>query len=86
MSTHQAGQLGKSDDEQLAYAASRQMAILTHNRADFEELARRYVDSGGRHHGIIIAVRRPPYELAHRVLAILNGVTADEMEDLVRYI
>jgi hypothetical protein len=38
------------------------------------------------HYGIIFAVRRPPQEIARRLLVILNQVTADEMENQVRYI
>jgi len=38
------------------------------------------------HYGIILAFRRPPQEMAQRLLVILNQVTADEMENQVRYI
>lgn len=80
------GQLGRSDEDQLAYSTNQGLAILTHNRADFEELARRYADAGRTHGGILIAVRRSPYDLAQRVLTILNSVTADEMEGQFRYL
>ncbi len=80
------GQLGRSDPDQLAYAASHQMALVTHNRVDFERLAEEYFATGQTHSGIIIAVRRSPYELARRLLVILNDVTADEMENQLRYI
>ena len=36
--TGEAGNLGCSDEEQLAYAASQGMTLLTHNRADFDQL------------------------------------------------
>lgn len=84
--TREAGQAGKSDPEQLAYGASRRWTILTHNRVDFERLAAQYFDTGQTHCGIIVAVRRPPYELARRLLAILNQVMADEIENQLRYI
>ena len=32
------------------------------------------------------AVRHPPYEIVRRLLLILNQVTADEMQDQLRYI
>lgn len=80
------GQVGNNDEEQLAYAISQQKTLLTHNRTDFEQLARRYVAGGLAHYGIIIAVRRSPYEIARRVLVLLNQVTADEMENQLRYI
>jgi hypothetical protein len=38
------------------------------------------------HHGIILAVRRRPYEIARRLILILNQVTADEMRDQLRYV
>jgi hypothetical protein len=84
--TREAGRLGSSDAEQLAYAVARRMALVTHNRHHFEALARQYSDGGQTHYGIILALRRPPYELARRLLLILNQVTADEMQDQVRYI
>jgi predicted nuclease of predicted toxin-antitoxin system len=84
--TLETGQIGKSDAEQLAFAAERRLAILTHNRADFEKLAAEYYAQGRSHAGIIIAVRRNPYDLTRRLLQLLNDVTADEMDNQVRYI
>jgi len=82
----QAGQLGKSDAEQLEYAVSQRAAILTHNRIDFENLAREYFEQGRIHYGIIVAVRNPYQEIVRRLLAILNSTTADEMENQILYI
>ncbi len=84
--TQEAGNLSCDDAEQLAFAAAGDMALLTHNRADFETLAREYVTAGRSHAGIIIAVRRTPHDILQRLLKILNHVTADEMLDQVRYI
>lgn len=84
--TQESGQLARSDAEQLKYAASQRKTLLTHNRADFEALARQYFSTGQAHHGIIIAVRRTPYEIVQRLLTILNQVTADEMQNQLRYI
>ena len=84
--THEAGQRGKSDAEQLIYAVGRRATLVTHNRTDFELLARDYFNSGRKHHGIVIAVRRPAHEIARRLLVILNHVTADEIEDQIRYV
>lgn len=84
--TQEAGQVGKSDEEQLAFASARGQAILTHNRVHFEALARKYFEEGRSHSGIIIAVRRRPIELLRRVLTLLNHVAADEVENQMRYI
>ena len=84
--TQAAGQVGKTDENQLAFAARQRKAILTHNRVDFEALAQRYSEEKKAHCGIIIAVRRPPKELSRRVLILLDSVTADEIEDQIRYL
>ena len=86
ITTRDAGNLNKDDDEQLAYAVENQLAYVTHNRADFEARALEYFASGKSHYGIIIAVRRPPREIVRRLLVILNKVTADEMVNQIRYI
>jgi len=86
MTTHEAGRLHASDEDQLAYAISESKTLLTHNRADFEALAQSYFESGRTHHGIILAVRHSPHEIVRRLLLILNQVTADEMINQVRYI
>jgi predicted nuclease of predicted toxin-antitoxin system len=81
-----AGQLRLMDAEQFAYAISQTRALVTHNRTDFEKLVQSYFDSGQMHYGVIFAVRRPPQEIAQRLLAILNQVTSEEMQNQVRYI
>jgi len=86
ITTQEAGQLRHSDAEQLAYAVSQHKTLLTHNRADFEALAQTYGATGQHHDGIILAVRRPPREIARRLLRILNTVTAEDMHNHVRYI
>lgn len=86
VTTRDESQLQNSDSEQLAYAVSQRKTLITHNRADFEALAQAYTDAGKTHYGIILAVRHPPYELVRRLMRILNQVTANEMENQVRYI
>ncbi len=81
-----AGNLQATDSEQFAYAISQSRTLVTHNRTDFEQLVQAYFDSGQMHYGVIFAVRRSPQEIAKRLLAILNQVTSDEMQNQVRYI
>jgi len=85
-STQEAGLLGCSDEEQLAHAASQRKALLTHNRVHFEALVQQYYATGRKHSGVIIAVRRSPYEIFQRLLRLLDQLTADEMENQVYYI
>lgn len=86
MTTQEAKQIGSSDREQLRFAESQDRTLLTHNRVDFETLARRYYEEKKAHTGIIIATRRPPKELCRRVLRLLNEITADEIANQIRYI
>lgn len=86
ITTREAGQGGRSDEDQLNHAVSRRATLVTHNRADFELLARQYFHSGLKHYGIVIAVQRPAHEIARRLLVILDQVTAEEIEDQIRYI
>lgn len=84
--TLETGSLGNTDSAQLEHAIAGEQALLTHNRADFESLAREYLLSGREHHGIIIAVRRPPNEIVRRLLLVLNSTTKDEIKNQLRYI
>jgi hypothetical protein len=84
--TQEAAHIGSNDEEQLANAVNLQSTFLTHNRDDFEDLAGEYFATGREHYGIIIAVRRSPYEIVRRLLVIMNEFTADEMKNHIRYI
>lgn len=85
-STQDAGLRGRSDEEQLEHAARQRKALLTHNRVHFEALVQQYHATGRTHSGVIIAVRRSPYETLQRLLRLLDQLTADEMENQVYYI
>lgn len=84
--TQEAAHIGSSDEEQLAHAVIVESTFLTHNREDFESLGKEYFATGREHHGIIIAVRRSPYEIVRRLLVIMSEFTADEMKNQLRYI
>ena len=86
VTTSEAKRLGATDAEQMEFAATQRLSLLTHNRADFEQLARQWLESGRHHAGLIIGVRRRPHDILRRLLPVLNHVTADEMEDQVRYV
>lgn len=86
VTTLEAANTAASDERQLEYAVSRDLALLTHNRADFERLATQYFNAGKHHAGVIIAVRRSPNDILHRILTLLNQHTADEISDNVWYV
>lgn len=70
--TLEVNRTGKSDEEQLAYAIRRKMAILTHNTGDFAALARCYEKQGKSHFGIIVSPQIPFPELLRRMLKLLS--------------
>lgn len=86
LTVSEARRKGVSDAEQLNFAAKEGYAILTHNRTDYEDLAKDYFVNNRQHFGVIIAVRRPPRDIAERLLNTINNFTADEMKNQVIYI
>jgi len=86
MTAQEAGNKGLSDDKQLEFASHQGMAILTHDRVDFEELATDYFANDKTHHVIIIAYPRLPQLIAEQLSKILNRITADEMTNQIIYI
>jgi predicted nuclease of predicted toxin-antitoxin system len=85
ITTREQDMLGKSDDEQLAWAASTERCILTHNRVDFEELHLLYINEGRQHSGIIVIPRKDAYEITQRLMILLDGLTADEIANQLLY-
>lgn len=78
--------LGKTDSEQLAFAASVERCILTHNRLDFDKLHTDYLTNHQTHAGIMIAKRRNAYEIAEWVAIIIDTLTADEIANQLLYV
>jgi len=80
------GMLGESDSKQLIFAVSFNRCLLTHNRLDFEKLHINYLTNNQIHAGILIAKRRNPYEIAERVVILLDTLTADEIANQLFYV
>lgn len=80
------GMLGQDDAAQLTHAVSLRRCIFTHNRVHFEALHQEYIARGEKHYGIIIGTRRNVYELARRIAAVLDALTADEIENQLLYV
>jgi hypothetical protein len=85
-SSHDAGMLASSDDEQFALAVSEQRAIVTFNFSDFVELHERYIAGGKEHWGIILSTQERTGTLLHRLLRLLNSVTSYEMKSTIRWL
>lgn len=61
-------------------------AVVTHNRVDFEKQHAKFLESGMTHYSMIIAKRRKDADVVAKLLALLDTVTAEEMQNQLRYI
>lgn len=86
LTVQDANRKGLSDANQLEFATKNEMAILTHNRLDYQRLGVEYFESGLSHAGIILAIQRPPKEISSRTLWILSRYTAKEIRNQIFYI
>jgi hypothetical protein len=73
LTTVAAANLGRSDEEQLAFAWKEARVLITHNRTDFENLAVAWWGQQRDHAGIVLALRRADtYDLARHILPVLR--------------
>ena len=73
LTTVDAANLGRTDEEQLMFALQESRIIITHNRTDFEDLAVAWRNIQRDHAGIIVAMRRSDaYDLVRHVLPVLQ--------------
>jgi hypothetical protein len=86
LTVHEAGRKGKSDPEQLEFAVTYGYTFVTHNRQDYEDLAREYFEEELKHSGIVVARRRPAIEIARRLKPIVDKYTGAELENQIIYI
>lgn len=80
-------ELGRSDEEQLGYATKNNYILVTHNIRDFIKLYKDYLKKGFYHSGIILATRRRDnYELARRLLELLQQIKPHDLDKQIKYI
>lgn len=73
--------LGKTDSEQLEFAASLGRCLVTHNRVDFERLHLQFIEEGREHCGIIVVPQKSAYEVVQRVGILVNTLTVDSINN-----
>jgi hypothetical protein len=88
LTTVEAGRLGTTDAEQIAFAAEQGRTIYTFNVADFARLHRQYQERGLRHSGIAVVPdqRCSVGEKIRRVARLVRSVTAEDMVDCMEYL
>jgi predicted nuclease of predicted toxin-antitoxin system len=77
--------LGKTDSEQLEFAASLGRCLVTHNRVDFERLHLQFIEEGKEHCGIIVVPQKTAYEVVQRVGILVNTLTVDSINNQLLY-
>lgn len=78
--------LSRTDREQLEHTSAEQRAILTFNIEDFAALHDEFMAEGKEHWGIIFSTRESIGVLLHRLLRLLNSVSADELRNQIRWL
>lgn len=81
LQTQLAGNIGKSDNEQLECSAKQGRTILTHNRKDFILLHNKFSRLGKRHNGIIVSDQLPVGVLLKRFMKLWFSVNAEDMNN-----
>ena len=77
--------LGKTDSEQLEFAASLGRCLVTHNRVDFERLHLQFIEEGREHCGIIVVPQKTAYEVVQRVGVLVNTLIVDSINNQLLY-
>lgn len=86
LSASSAGHLAWADERHLEFAAADQRLLITHNRVDYERLAKQWWNQSREHAGIVLAVRRAAsYDLMRRVLPVLALYSQTEWHNVVMY-
>lgn len=86
ISSQETQMLSRDDEEQFAWAASEGRAIVTFNFSDFVVLHERYLAQGKTHSGIVFSTAETVAVLLHRLLRLLNSVSAEELKNQIRWL
>jgi predicted nuclease of predicted toxin-antitoxin system len=86
-SARDTGNLGLTDEEQLAYAGNEKAAIFTHD-TDFLRIAARWMEQGRTHHGIIYCHPKsyPVGECLRKLRVLTSVLTAEEMINHIEFL
>ena len=80
------GHLGWTDQQHLEWAAAEERIMITHNRVDFENLARQWWSQTRDHAGIVLTVRRTnTHEVIRRVVPVLSLYEQSSWHNTVMY-
>lgn len=75
------GMLGKSDEEQLAYAAEKGWTLMTHNVKHFRKLNQKYQQSGLNNSGIILAKQKSFDIILNRLFRFFDQISIEDVRN-----
>jgi len=83
-----AGRRGRSDADQLAFAAAEERVLVTYNQRHFTRLHGEWMASGTHHAGIVCITdrRANPEVIAAKLVRLLELRSAEEMQNAVRFL
>ena len=84
--THEQAMLADGDDEQLAFAALNERALVTFNHKDFATRHAQYLANGQTHWGIILSTEETPSVIRYRLLRLLNSLSAEDLINQLRWL
>ena len=85
LSAHETGMLEASDEEQLAFAAADERAMVTRNRDDFITLTVQFFEALKSHKGLIIVPHTIPGSEFSKLAALLVKFSKDFPQGLEPY-
>ncbi|MBI5411337.1 MAG: DUF5615 family PIN-like protein [Nitrospirae bacterium] len=82
----EAGNLGRSDEEQLTYATSQGRVLVTFDRADFLALATQWAERGRIHAGLILSRQGSAAELLRQLLHLIALRGKDDLTNHILWL
>ena len=73
LTTVEAGNRGKGDDEQLRFATAERRVLVTFNRGHFARLHSEYLASGSQHFGIVVSTQDRIGPVVRALAGVLAG-------------
>ena len=88
LTSNEAGNRGKPDDQQLEFCAVARRVILTFDRGDFQRLHSDWMRQGRRHAGIIIVSRAQIHvtDLHIQIMRLQAERTPEQMDNALLFI
>lgn len=86
LTANEAGQVGVSDDEQLAFAAAQERVIFTFNRGDFLQLHTAYLQQNRIHSGIVVSNQLEIGVIIRRLQKLLDSRSAEGMRNWLEFL